>query len=89
MERLRHIINQTVKEERWKPIKLSRNDPSLSHLFSADDLLLFVKATHCQMETIMNCHNTFCLASGQKINLHKSSIVISIGMDEDVARQIF
>ena len=67
MERLRHIINQAVVAEgRWKPIRLSRNGPPLSHLFFADDLLIFADAFEDQINVIMNCMNNFCNLSGQK-----------------------
>ena len=48
------------------PIKLSRNGPPLSHLFFANDLLLFAKALEDQINVIMDCMNTFCVDSCQK-----------------------
>ena len=44
MERLGHLINQEVDEERWKPLQMSQNSPPVSHMFFVDDLLLFAKA---------------------------------------------
>ena len=69
MVRLGHLVNQAMTNGRWKPIKLAKYGPSLSHLFFADDLLLFAEATEDQIITIMDCLNLFCSASGQKISL--------------------
>ncbi|KAE8728903.1 hypothetical protein F3Y22_tig00004045pilonHSYRG00033 [Hibiscus syriacus] len=38
MERLGHAIAGAVNNSRWKPIRLCRNEPVLSHLFFAYDL---------------------------------------------------
>ena len=57
---------------------------SISHLFFADDLLLFAKASEIQMETIMGCLNILCESSGQKINPLKSNVAFSASVDEEV-----
>ena len=88
IERLGHIINQAVIEGLWKPIKLSRAGPPLIHLFFANDLLLFSKASEEQIRIIMNCLDTFCVASGQRIGLHKSTIAFSSDVDKAVAQHI-
>ena len=45
MERLGNIIHTAVHSSTWKPIQLSRNGPSISHLFFVDDLILFAEAS--------------------------------------------
>lgn len=52
IERLSHIINNSVNIGRWKGIKLSRHGPHFSHLFFADDMVLFGEATIEQAEKI-------------------------------------
>lgn len=44
MERLSILINDKLKEGSWKPIKISR-DLGVSHIFYADDVLLFGQAS--------------------------------------------
>ena len=66
MERLGHLINQAVTNGRWKPVRLSKYGPPLSHFFFADDLLLFTEASQDQIRTILDRLNTFCSASKQK-----------------------
>ncbi|CAL1403368.1 unnamed protein product [Linum trigynum] len=39
MERLGHIIDDSVRSGRWQPIRLSNTGPALSHSFFADDLI--------------------------------------------------
>ncbi|KAM1885493.1 hypothetical protein ACFX14_038166 [Malus domestica] len=45
MEKLSHIINGCITTKKWKPVKLSSNGPFVSHLFFADDLILFAEAS--------------------------------------------
>ncbi|XP_019465327.1 PREDICTED: uncharacterized protein LOC109363517 [Lupinus angustifolius] len=44
MERLSHLINAASEVGLWKPIKICRNDPPLTHLAFANDLIIFVEA---------------------------------------------
>lgn len=45
MEKLSHLIESDVEIKRWKPIKSSQNGPLITHLFFADDLILFAEAS--------------------------------------------
>lgn len=45
MEILHQRIHREVDELNWKPVKLSRKRPTLSHLLFADDLLLVGEAS--------------------------------------------
>ena len=74
MERLGHLIHLTMTRGRWKPIQVSRSGPHLSHLFFADDLILFVEASIDQIKVMMECLETFCSIFRQKVSLQKSCI---------------
>lgn len=63
MERLAHRINKAVAEGFWKPIKLSKDGPSLSHLFFTDDLVLFSEADSSQASSIMAILDQFAYFS--------------------------
>ncbi|CAL1401630.1 unnamed protein product [Linum trigynum] len=65
MERLGHLIQKEVEGGRWKPIQASPGGPALSHIFFADDLVLFAEASEEQGELIMKCLDQFFQASGQ------------------------
>ncbi|XP_031111997.1 uncharacterized protein LOC116015970 [Ipomoea triloba] len=45
MERLSHIIKNEMQKGNWKGVRPSRYGPQLCHLFFADDLVFFAKAT--------------------------------------------
>ena len=88
LERIGHIIQPVVDDEKWEPIKLSRYGPNLSHLFFADDLLFFAEASENQIQIIMECLNLFCSMSGQKVSLKKSSIFFSKGVEKTMVEKI-
>lgn len=71
MERLCHLIDEAVEDKRWKPIRLSRGGPELSHICFADDLILFAEASVTQIRVIRKALEAFCKASGQKVSLPK------------------
>lgn len=60
----------------------------ISHLFFADDLVLFSEATEEQIHVIRDCLDSFSRASGQKVSFSKSHISFSNNVKEDVACMI-
>ena len=59
MEFLGAQITSICEERRREKIKASRNGPSFSHVFFADDLMLFTKANHKNCEVIMEVLDVF------------------------------
>ena len=53
--------------------------PAINHLLFADDSLLFFKATSEGAHEVSNLLETYCNASGQRINPVKSTIFFSKG----------
>lgn len=88
IERLSHIILNAVNDSSWKGIKLSRNGTHLSHLFFADDIVLFGEATIEQAEVMNKCLRLFCDHSGQKVNTQKSSIFFSKNINLELQQKI-
>lgn len=62
LECLSHWIQMRVNEGRWKPLKAFRGDIRVSHLFFADDLLLFAEASKEKVDRILEGLNEFCKA---------------------------
>lgn len=50
-------------------MKASRENIEISHLFFADDLMLFAKVSEEGCEAIKDVLDIFCQESGQKISL--------------------
>ncbi|CAL1388700.1 unnamed protein product [Linum trigynum] len=77
MERLSHLVKAAVNAGTWKTIRISANGPALSHLFFADDLILFGESSMQQVSTIMQCLDDFSAASGQQVSKPKSRVFFS------------
>jgi hypothetical protein len=60
-------------------IKVAPTAPAVNHLLFADDSLLFFQASSEGASEIKNLLTKYCNASGQRINVHKSSIFFSKG----------
>lgn len=81
MERLSHIIMEAVDKGRWKGIKLSKEGPTLTHLFF-DDMVLFIEASIDQVNVVKDCLDQFFASSGQNISLSKSKLFVSTNVSD-------
>ncbi|XP_061371034.1 uncharacterized protein LOC133313656 [Gastrolobium bilobum] len=88
MEKLSHLITDSLEKKEWKPKKAGKGGPSISHLLFADDLMLFGEADSDQIRIVMSCLNKFGSMSGQKVSLKKSSIFFSKNVPQDVVNAI-
>ena len=71
---LDHSTNENVKG-----IVVAPEAPLVNHLLFADDCLLFFKANEEGAITMNEMIKAYCDASGQRVNLSKSSIFFSKG----------
>jgi hypothetical protein len=67
-------------------VPTSKKGPRLSHLFFADDSLLFYKASPMYWHRLTRILSTYEIASGQRLNQAKTSIFFSRNTS-DVAKQ--
>ena len=74
MEVLSWMINQRIERKEIGGITLSTTAPALSHMFFADDIFLFGKASMKEAKKIKDCLDDFSALSGQMISATKSSI---------------
>ena len=71
------MIQNVVDNRHVKGFSLCRNGPKISHLFFADDSLLFCQARVDELEKIQNILCKYEKASGQKINNDKTTLFFS------------
>lgn len=88
IERLNHMIDKEVREERWRGIRASRKGPILSHLFFANDMIIFFEADMERVDVVLGCLNWFYNCSGQKVSLAKSQLFVSNIVSSLIAGQI-
>lgn len=88
MEKLSHIINQKLVEGNWRPVKISRNGSMISHMFFADDLILFGQASTKQAQVMKECLDIFYDISGQQVSFPKSRILCSNNVSNGFAREL-
>ncbi|XP_071912179.1 uncharacterized protein [Coffea arabica] len=74
------IIKQDLKAKMGKQltgVKISRGAPAITHLFFADDSLVFCRANRQEAGKLMNILKVYEKATGQLINMDKSSVFFS------------
>ena len=88
MEYLGFLIEKKCSNGSWCSLKASHGNIKISHLFFADDLILFAKATNEIGDVISEVLNDFCLESGQKISFTKPRIYFSPNTGANLRDQI-
>lgn len=88
MEILSWEILEEVERGTWRPFRVARGGTEVSHLFFADDLMIFGEASEYQAENMMRCLESFSTRSGLKINLSKSTLFCSPNTCSRVKRRI-
>ena len=75
------LLAKAEAENRLHGVSICRRALSISHLLFADDSLLFYKATQDEVHALADILQLYASASGQLINLDKSSIYFSSNTD--------
>lgn len=83
MEILGAFISEKCNSKCWNPVKASRSVPAFSHLFFADDLVLFARADLKNCVAVRDVLNSFCSISGQKVSHDKSWVYFSPNVSAD------
>ncbi|XP_028776836.1 uncharacterized protein LOC114733531 [Neltuma alba] len=88
IERLAHLIQAEVVNGVWHPFRLKKNGTPISHLFFADDLLLFAEAGLEQAGVLKACLDDFCETSGERVNASKSRVFFSANVSHSRKQEI-
>lgn len=88
MEKFAHLIQREVEEDNWRPFRLKKKGTCVSHLFFADDLILFAEANMEQAAILKACLDDFCDVSGEKVNNAKSKIFFSRNVNHTRVKEI-
>ena len=76
-EVLSGLCNKAQAEGRIEGIKVARGSPRINHLLFADDTMFFLKANKESTLALKEILHSYGKASGQSINLAKSSVTFS------------
>lgn len=84
VEGLSALITHRERSGNIHGIKICPEAPSVHNFLFADDSFVFTKATFEECQQVMNILKLYERASGQVINLNKSSVVFSKNVKDDV-----
>ena len=87
-EGLHGLISHATSEGHIRGISICKSGPWLTHLFFADDSLLFCKATIQECQYVQDLLRIFEEASGQKLNRDKTTLFFSKVTPHDVQASI-
>lgn len=72
-------MESAVSQGRLHGVRVAPTAPVISNLCFADDTVLFCQATVGEAEDILRIFDRYALASGQIVNLEKSTMTFSPG----------
>ena len=82
-EGLSTLLRDAEKRNLIHGIKIARRVNPISHLFFADDSLLFIRANEDEVDNVLSVLSTYEAASGQKLNMEKSEMSYSRNVEPE------
>ena len=87
-EGLNRMIQKVAREDIIRGFSLCKNGPKITHLFFADDSLLFCCARREDLQAIQHILTNYEHASSQKINREKTTLFFSKAVFDDMKGEI-
>ena len=82
-EGLSSLLRDAEAKKEIHGIKIGKKVNAISHLFFADDSLLFTRANEQEVEKVLEILSTYEAASGQKLNMEKSEVSFSRNIEQE------
>jgi hypothetical protein len=87
-EGLSCLLKSRIQSSNLSGVTVAPSAPMVSHLLFTDDSLLFFKANRASADQVKDILHDYCQASGQKVNMAKSSIHFLKGCGEAIRDEI-
>ncbi|XP_023929263.2 uncharacterized protein LOC112040610 [Quercus suber] len=88
MDYLGQLIEEKCSGKLWQPVKASQSGLAFSHLFFAEDLILFAKADRVNCVAIRDVLDIFCSIYVQTVSEDKSREYFSPNVDRDARESL-
>lgn len=82
------MLHQAVHKNKLRGISVCRRGPKISHLFFADDSLIFRRATKAEGVEVLRILKVYEASSGQQLNKQKTSLYFSRNTSRDMQNKI-
>ena len=82
------LIRKEERNDLINGVCFGRDKVAVTHLFFADDSLVFLEADRNQCCTFKNILESYYVVSRQVINFYKSDICFGKAMDADVKKEL-
>lgn len=79
-EGLSVMLQNQARQKQINGFKASRNAPLISHMFFADDSLIFCQTNEGECRSLLETLNSYGKVSGKKVNFQKSTIIFVKGL---------
>lgn len=63
-----------IGQGKWRGVNALKQNPAISHLLYADNVVLFAEVAEDQVGVIKEAPSIFSKTSGQKVNFSKSTV---------------
>jgi hypothetical protein len=79
---------ESQQENLIQGVSFGSAGPHITHLLFADDSVVFLEATQRSLQTLKRVLHDYGISSGQRVNLHKSSIFFGQWCNDEVKNSL-